>query len=96
MVTDRGWIERLAVELASPVPLPPEDAPDGVWVQWMRLIDVDSLVGGWLSHAASGAPFDRAAAKEAYREIVGHPEWRNLLPDRFDLLLAALEALTSS
>ncbi len=96
MVNLREELQAAMLLLATPVESPPEDAPEGVWVAWMDLMELDSRIGGWVATASVGGIVRRAEIRLAQRLLRANPQWRALNGNRYDALEAALGVLLGS
>lgn len=93
MVTSAESLRLLAERLATSVAAPVDDAPDGLWDQWIDAMELDSTIGGWITSALAGGPVDRSGLKAAQVRLVANPQWRVVIGDRYDLLIDCVIAL---
>ncbi len=59
----------------------------------MQATELDSTIGGWLVAAVSEGRVNPLEVVAARQEVLRHPEWREAISERYDLLIEALTAL---
>jgi len=92
-MTELTELRYVAQRLATPMVTPADDAAESVWDQWMDAVELDSLIGGWLAHVLADGRVDPSDLKAAQVRLVGNPQWREVISDRYELLVEAVNAL---
>lgn len=93
MVDNRTLLRSIDKALRTRIPPPHEAAEDRVWELWIDAMEVDDIVGGLISESTSGGGKELDAAVSAHRTLEAHPEWRDVIGSRYDLLIDAVSIL---
>ena len=93
MVDDRTLLLYIDEALRTRIQPPPEAAGDGVWELWIDAMEVEEIIGGLISEATSGGRKQLDATVCAHRALEAHPEWREVIGSRYDLLTDAVSIL---